>query len=353
MGSQRQMSESERAQVWRRQRLVLCVVAGAGLVFLTGFVWRFLVPAVVLETKRMVVRKNTGAAHPTELSASRPVYPYSIIRGGAYSKTELIEALETDSVAARHYSTFHRPGVYITQSTFTEPVYLSYRVGDAVYWTSRPVRLPKGETLLTDGQNYARARCGNRISPVPQTPVNDTEPAPETMDSPQRPANTIADLSTWTENRLLTLETPLIALSPAQPIPLSAVPTVVTPVESTPAWWTPGFPGGLPVPLIGEIPLTLLPPTSPPVIQPNPIPDLIPPIIPPLPLPPPPSTVLAIIPPYVFPPYAWPPTPTIPIIPGLNPTPITPTSEVPEPTLLPAILLACVGLGVARHRLKR
>jgi hypothetical protein len=315
---------------------------------------RIVLPAVALETKRIVARKSASALRPTRLSASRPVYPYSIIRGGAYSKAELVDALEMDSVAARHYATFHRSLVYITQSTFTEPVYLSYRVGDAVYWTRRPVQLPKGETLLTDGKNFARARCGNRISPVLQAPVNDTEPAPETMDTPQRPANTIADLSMWTENRILTLEAPPVVLSTAQPVPLSEVPTVVTPVETTPSWWTPGLPGGfLPVPLTGEIPRTPFPPTSPPIIQPNPIPDLVPPTIPPIPPPPAPSTVLAIIPPYVFPPETWPPTPTIPIIPGLNPTPISPTSEVPEPTLRPTILLACAGFGVARHRLKR
>ena len=302
----------------------------------------------------MLTSRQSGMAVPTaKLSASRPVYPYSIISGGAYSKAELVEALANDPVAARHYATFHPSQVYVTRSNFIEPVYLSYRVGNAVYWTSRPVRLPKGETLLTDGNNYARARCGNRISPVPQTPVNDTEPAPETMDAPRRPASTIADLTPWTENRLLTFETPMVALAPAQPEPLSAVPTVVTPVETTPSWWTPGMPSGfLPVPVTAGIPPTFFPPTTPPVIQPNPIPDLIPPSIPQIPPPPPPGTPVAIIPPYVFPPDTWPPTPTIPFIPGLPPE-LIPTSEVPEPALLPVILLACAGLVVARQRLKR
>lgn len=351
MGSWQRL-ESERSRVWRHQRFTLRVVAVTALVLVTGFVGSRLLPVFALETKRRIDTRDSSVAVPTRLSANRPVYPYSIIRGGAYSKAELVDSLDTDPVAARHYANFHRSWVYVTRSSFMQPVYLSYRVGNAVYWTSRPVPLPKGEPLLSDGTNYARARCGNRISQVPQTPVNDTEPPPETLDTPQRPVNTIADLSTWTENRLLTFETPAVELSPGHPVPLSAVPTLVTPFETTPTWWTPGASGGfLAVPLTGEIPRILLPPATVPVIQPNPIPDLLPPSIPLIPPPPPPGTVLAIIPPpYVFPPDTWPPTPTIPIIPGLNPTPIT---QVPEPGLLPAILLACAGLAVARQRSKR
>ena len=42
--------------------------------------------------------------------------------------------------------------------------YVSYRVQNQIYWTKNKLRIPKGELLLSDGHNYARARCGNRLS---------------------------------------------------------------------------------------------------------------------------------------------------------------------------------------------
>ncbi len=62
-------------------------------------------------------------------------------------------------------------------SPFVKPVYLSYRKGGSVFWTRKPVDLPPGETLLTDGVLYARARCGNQVSEYPQEPVAEVEPA--------------------------------------------------------------------------------------------------------------------------------------------------------------------------------
>jgi hypothetical protein len=38
---------------------------------------------------------------------------------------------------------------------------------------------------LTDGDLYARARCGNRISLVPQAPVAEAEPRTDVLDTPE------------------------------------------------------------------------------------------------------------------------------------------------------------------------
>jgi hypothetical protein len=53
--------------------------------------------------------------------------------------------------------------------------YVSYRINDKVYWMKK---------LLTDGTNYARARCGNRISEVSQAPTSAEEPAHALLDTP-------------------------------------------------------------------------------------------------------------------------------------------------------------------------
>ena len=116
---------------------------------------------------------------------ARPVYPFSVIPGGAYSPGELVAVQESDEVVARHFQVFQRARLRMVQSAFAQPVYVSYRMRNAVFWTRRPVRLREREKLLTDGALFARARCGNRISVLPREPVAEDEPPPEVLDMPE------------------------------------------------------------------------------------------------------------------------------------------------------------------------
>ncbi len=176
-GRGRQMSESNRTRRWKRERRILRLFAGAVLIWASFYLYRSVAPFLSAHKERLVAARRVAVRH-VKGSTSRPVYPYSIIPGGAYSKDELIASLESDSVASVHYAGFRQSRARIVQSTFSEPVFLSYRIANKVYWTSRRVPLPPGESLLSDGENYARARCGNRISLVPQTPIAEAEPAP-------------------------------------------------------------------------------------------------------------------------------------------------------------------------------
>jgi len=101
----------------------------------------------------------------------------------------LKDKLAADKIAARHYEAFDLSRVRVTKADSTRPVYVSYRKGESVYWTRRPVQLHKDEPLLTDGVFFARARCGNRVSDSPQKPVAETaeaEPSPNILDVPER-----------------------------------------------------------------------------------------------------------------------------------------------------------------------
>lgn len=135
------------------------------------------VPVVVLLWPVIMHQRPTATYHhanvpaPPAAATLRPVYPYSIIPGGVYNARELDIKLASDRVAARHYEAFSRTNVIAIKSTSAHRVYMSYRKGSAIYWTTKPVQLHAGETLLTDGIYYARARCGNRISETPQEPV--------------------------------------------------------------------------------------------------------------------------------------------------------------------------------------
>jgi hypothetical protein len=118
-------------------------------------------------------------------SGSRPVYPLSVIEGGAYTAAELRNKLNSDAVAARHYQNFRLEQVSSIETKSASLVYVSYRKGSSIYWTQKPIRLAKGEKLLTDGVLYARARCGNRISTTPKGPVALLEPPDYIFDRPE------------------------------------------------------------------------------------------------------------------------------------------------------------------------
>jgi hypothetical protein len=114
----------------------------------------------------------------------RPVYPFSVIPGGVQSASEFRQALLRDPVVAAHYSDFEVSRSRILVLRDEKTVYVSYRIKDRIFWTSRRVLLRRGEKVITDGVNQARARCGNRISEVPQAGSSPHEPPPEAWERP-------------------------------------------------------------------------------------------------------------------------------------------------------------------------
>jgi hypothetical protein len=116
-----------------------------------------------------------SAAVSSEL-LGRSLYPYSVIPGGVESPQELRRAVERDAVVAGHYADFDLTKAKIIRLDRGRAAYVSYRIGERIYWTKRKLWLPAGETLITDGTAEARTRCGNRLSYVPQVPVSSLEP---------------------------------------------------------------------------------------------------------------------------------------------------------------------------------
>jgi hypothetical protein len=117
------------------------------------------------------------------LPSDRPIFPYSIIPGGARNSRELQSALAADPVAAHHYSDFRVQSASLVRLSAARKVYVSYRLGNRVFWTKQKVTLHSGEPVLTDGTHFARARCGNRISLLPG-PTSSAEPAAATLGGP-------------------------------------------------------------------------------------------------------------------------------------------------------------------------
>jgi len=188
-------------------------------------------------------------------TVARPVYRYSVLPGGAYGVAELKRKLTWDATAARHYQPFQLERVRSVGASFASPVYVSYRKGNQIYWTRNPIRIAAGETLLTDGVLFARARCGNRISMTPEVPVAHVDPPPEIIDVPQYfefPPVAMPETPGLTE----TTNPPatVASLPPGSPPGgLLIVPPILPPVAAkhTPGGSTPSSPSPPPGPVNG------------------------------------------------------------------------------------------------------
>ncbi|MBC7927609.1 MAG: hypothetical protein H7039_18335 [Bryobacteraceae bacterium] len=145
-----------------------------------GFVWLAVVGLMVAGISVTVVQpdktqKQTKPLTPVTLSSgeqiARPVYALSVVSGGVYTQAEAKRAVERDWVVKQHYK-----GVAVNRLTpvsLRQPAlqYVSYRKNNQIYWTRNRVALPAGELILTDGVSKVRARCGNRLADLPQSPT--------------------------------------------------------------------------------------------------------------------------------------------------------------------------------------
>jgi hypothetical protein len=179
---------------WRFE--ALAVVAFVGLLG-----WSFLKPGATSSagSRDQSIRRDGTAVSPFEFpplavttalrdrdaAGRRPVYPYSLIPGGVASAAELRSAVAHDPVVAAHYAAFDLVNAHVVQVKEARSVYVSYRRGDDVFWTSKKLRLAVGETLITDGQHVSRTRCGNQVSDEPRMPVSLAgDPEPQILDTP-------------------------------------------------------------------------------------------------------------------------------------------------------------------------
>jgi hypothetical protein len=195
--------------------------------------------------------------------AQHPLYPYSVIPGGAYSQAELERAIQNDPVVARHYSDFNVNETRVERLPRAEAMYVSYRIQDRIYWTQRKITLPAGELVLTDGKHAARTRCGNRLSLSPAAPISQHQPDAMAMDTPP-------DLTPLATARPMSL--PPILPPPMEFAPIPDAPGSLSPLAGpvTPAELLPS-PLPLPYfPIIGGGAPPMTPILPPPVATPEP-----------------------------------------------------------------------------------
>lgn len=144
----------------------------------------------------------------------RTVYPYSVISGGVESVQELRKDIAEDPVVRAHYGGFDLTKAHVIRLPRGRLAYVSYRIGDQVYWTTHKLRLAKDEAVITDGAHTARTRCGNLVSDTPVHPNSSKEPAMDTLDTPTVPG--IVFPGGWTPP-VGGITPPLVALDPPPP----------------------------------------------------------------------------------------------------------------------------------------
>jgi hypothetical protein len=95
--------------------------------------------------------------------------------------------MAVDPVVAQHYADFDATKAHRVKLDAPQLMYVSYRIGNKVFWTKHRLALPRGEAMLSDGVNMARTRCGNRVSVMPVRPNAPAEPTTSDLDGPVFP----------------------------------------------------------------------------------------------------------------------------------------------------------------------
>jgi hypothetical protein len=242
-----------------------------------------------------VVSSSTTAILPSQLdiavrsaSPQRRVFPYSIVPGGAQDGAELRYALLRDPVAAKHYANFRTEAARVVKLAQDRQAYVSYRIGDHVYWTSHKVTLHAGETLLSDGINLARTRCGNRVSEVPG-PTHPSEPSEALMNAPLPPR--LPEVTNEPVAGDPQFESGPVAVALLSPSPNGRFAVPLTPLGCCGVVMREGRPS-IPPPVVPPVKPPVTPPVQPPVTPPpvTPPPVVPPPVVPPPVVPPPVAT---------------------------------------------------------------
>jgi hypothetical protein len=191
MGRYRDHRHSESLTHFRRLNQILVLASAAIAVLL--FIWNWQRVSSAASVRSGLLTADTVASQDTGIPLSQTslatprLFPFSVIPGGARSAQQLENALTHDPVAAAHYAGFDVARTRVIRLDRSEAVYVSYRIGNQIYWTSKRLYVPAGETLLSDGEHEARTRCGNRLSRTPQLPVSPKGPSSAVLNGPATP----------------------------------------------------------------------------------------------------------------------------------------------------------------------
>lgn len=188
-------------------------------------------------------RKNVASGGVTVsplLRALRPNYPYSVIPGGVYTPDELRQAIAKNPELRQHYAGTDISALRLVNNTAERHAYVSFRANNALFWTTKKLRIAPGEVLLTDGHVFIKTRCGNRLSDNPMVKSGTPSIPVAVLSPPPLTEETVAGVEfTPTPPGLVS---PLKGLSPAGFTPLSDLSAFPVAIETGTNAVSPGAP---------------------------------------------------------------------------------------------------------------
>ena len=193
--------------------------------------------AIDTQESNPITAEAPATLEPQRGHSDHPVFPYSVIPGGIQSAEELQEAVVRDPVVAQHYADFDLTKAHVIHADSEKLMYVSYRIDNRISWTTKQLKIAKGETLITDGRLTARTRCGNMVSSIPQMPISPSEPKVSTLDTPEPPEVPGSELLFETHFPTLEPLAPSLPTTPPGPPPPNG-----------------GDPGGPPIFFVGTPP---------------------------------------------------------------------------------------------------
>jgi hypothetical protein len=138
-------------------------------------------------------QSKSAAGSPIVRASYRPL-TFALLSGGFTSIDEFQQRVAIDPVLLSFYGNCNDSQASMQPLPDDILVFITFRRGQEIKWTRRPILVHKGEYVLTLCGRTVLARCGNFISWVPMQPSEDIPPSllemPADEVRPEEPAPT-------------------------------------------------------------------------------------------------------------------------------------------------------------------
>lgn len=177
----------------RSKKIYIGLTKGIGVIALillvamaTGLLVRSLLKKEIASQKAPIKVAVAEIAEPDASSEIAGKYYGLCKKNSIHSVADFQKTVQNDAVLAAHFSGFNWENAKLGKQPTDVWTYVSYRKGDIIRRTSKPVKLPKGDGYISDGTRTVRTFCCNdyEVAPAP-IKVSLAEPV-ERVDAPPR-----------------------------------------------------------------------------------------------------------------------------------------------------------------------
>jgi hypothetical protein len=203
-------------KLWKRKRSLwfdLGLIAALALLVVAvnqGVLRKHTVKASIAVTAAVPSAQHNDMSAKAEPAAAAPIF--ALLRGGFTSVDEFFERVKEDPILHSFYGDCSDRNASVHPLAEDITVFSTFRKGAQIKWASKPLRVRKGEYVMTFCGKTVLARCVNLISMDAMQPSEDVPPALlETPVDPIEPPLSYAAAPTAD------------AITPAAVVPVAAV----------------------------------------------------------------------------------------------------------------------------------